>query len=172
MVATKRPPAISGVSADKEAVIMTVYPSIAAAGPGRWLGSLYDSIPLKVGGIKLSHLLFVLPTAPLALAGYAQLKILGEVYTLTNRAVQKRASIGNRLLSQVPLASIAEVALVQEAGQAFYPAADLYLLDKKGDTLTILRGVPRAEVFRQTILEAMTARRHVEESLARINARQ
>jgi len=127
---------------------------------------------LKVGGIKLSHLLFVLPTAPLALAGYFQLKVLGDVYTLTNRSVQKRASIGNRLLSQVPLASIAEVALVQEPGQAFYPAADLYLLDKKGDTIMILRGVPRADVFRQTILEAMTARRQVGESLDRINARQ
>lgn len=172
MASTKRPPAISGVSSEKEAVIMMVYPSIASAAPGKWLGSLYDSIPFTVGGIKLSHLLFVLPTAPLALAGYAQLKILGEVYVLTNRSMQKRASLGNRLLTQVPLTSIADVTLVQEAGQAFYPAADLYLVDKKGETLMVLAGVPRADVFRQTILEAITARKQVEESLNRIKSRQ
>lgn len=171
MASTKRPPAISGVSSEKEAVIMTVYPSIASAAPGKWLGNLYDSIPIKVGGIKLSHLLFVLPTAPLALAGYAQLKVLGEVYVLTNRSMQKRASLGNRLLTQVSLANIADVTLVQEPGQAFYPAADLYLVDKKGDTQMVLAGVPRAEIFRQIILDAVTARKQVEESLSRIKAR-
>ena len=54
--------AISGVSAGVENVVMTVYPSIAATGIGRLLGCLYESIPSRICGIKLSNLLFTLPT--------------------------------------------------------------------------------------------------------------
>ena len=172
MTATKRPPAISGVSPQKEAVIMTVYPSIACTWLGRALGQLYESLPAKLFGVKLSHLLFVLPTAPGALKAYAYLKLFGDVYVLTNRSVQKRSSLGNRLVAQVPLASIEQVTVEQEPGQAFYPAADLYLVNGKGDTLMVLSGVPRADVFRQTILEARDAFKQVEASLATINARQ
>src|SRR5690242_16066773 len=97
-----RPPAIAGVSASK-ALIMTVYPSIAATALGKLLGRWYELIPTRVGGIKLSHLLFPLPTSPFAILIYGYLKVFGEIYSLTNRSVQIRTSLGNQLKREVPL---------------------------------------------------------------------
>lgn len=165
-------PAISGVSAGKQALIMAVYPSIAGTALGKLLGRLYESLPARVFGIKLSHLLFPLPTAIIAIQVYAHLKLFGEVYALTNRTMQLRRSLGNRLIREVPLAEIAQVVIRQEPGQEFYPAADLYLLNKGGQTIMSLPGVLRADVFRQTILEARDARMQVESSLTTIKARQ
>jgi hypothetical protein len=171
-MSTKRPPAICGVSADKETLITVVYPSIACTGLGKGLGRLYESIPAKLGGVKLSHWLFPLPTAPLAALAYLMLKASGDVYVLTNRSVQRRRSLGNRLVKSIPLTEVEEVEVVQGAGQQFYPAADLVLLNNAGNPLLQLQGVPRAEVFRNLIIEARDARRQVEASLATIRARQ
>lgn len=167
---TQKPPAISGVSSG-QTLVMAVYPSIAAAGMGKLLGRLYESIPTRIFGIKLSHLLFCLPTAGLAVGGYFILKIFGEVYALTNRTLQLRRSLGNQLIREIKLSDIDQVVIRQEPGQEFYPAADIYLLNKAGDTLMTLPGVPRADVFRQTILEARNAANQVSASLATINAR-
>ena len=166
-----RPPAIAGVSAGKQALIMTVYPSIAATGAGKALGRLYEVFPTRVGGIKLSHLLFPLPTSPFAILLYGYLKVAGEVYVLTNRSVQIRTSLGNQLKREVPLSQVDQVVIRQEPGQEFYPAADIYLLNKGGQTIMSLPGVLRAEVFRQSILEAQSAQGRVAASLATINAR-
>ncbi len=172
MTSTMRPPAISGVSTGKSsAVIAVLYPSIAAELPGRLIGQWLECLPLRIGGIKLSHLLFGLPVAPLAAMGYFKLKALGHVYVVTNRSVQLRTSLGNRFVREVPLADIADVVVRQLPGQEFYPAAELDLVNKAGDTLLTLSGVPRAEVFRRTILEARDARVEVESSLGVIRAR-
>jgi hypothetical protein len=171
-MAFQKAPAITGVSPGRESVLTRVYPSIASTGFGMFLGRIYDSIPVPVCGIKLSHLLFVLPTAPLVLLTFFLLKILDDVYVLTNRSVQKRASLGNRLKSEVLLTAIDDVVVRQENGQAFYPASDLYLIGKTGETLMTLPGVIRGEVFRQNIIESRNARRQVEASLATISARQ
>jgi hypothetical protein len=168
---TQQRPAISGVSSG-QALIMAVYPSIAAAGMGKLLGRLYESIPARMFGIKLSHLLFCLPTAGLAVAGYFILKLFGEVYALTNRTLQLRKSLGNRLIREIKLSDIDQVVIRQESGQEFYPAADIYLLNKAGETMMTLPGVLRADVFRQTILEACNAANQVTASLATIKARQ
>lgn len=168
----RRPPAITGLNAGKETLIQTVYPSIACTAIGKWLGQLYESIPTKIGGIKLSHLLFPLPTAIVPVKVYFYLKLFGEVYSLTNRSVQKRSSLGNRLRREVPLSEIEQVVVRQEPGQEFYPAADIYLLNKAGETIMTLPGVLRADVFRQSILEARNARCQVESSLNTIKARQ
>src|SRR5579872_6266732 len=167
---TQKPPAISGVSAG-QTIVMAVYPSIAAAGMGKLLGRLYESIPVPIFGVKLSYLLFCLPSAGLAVGGYFILKIFGEVYALTNRTLQLRRSLGNQLIREIKLSDIDQVVIRQEPGQEFYPAADIYLLNKAGDTLMTLPGVPRADVFRQTILEARNALNQVTASLATINAR-
>ena len=166
-----RPPAIAGVSSSKEAVIMTVYPSISCLGLGTWLGRLYESAPTKIFGIKLSYILYCLITAPGALKAYFYLKLFGETYVVTNRSIQRRKSLGNALVTQVPLASIATVTVRQTDGQQFYKAADLLLLNKAGETVMVLAGVPRADVFRQTIVEAIDAHNQVAASLATIRAR-
>lgn len=167
----QKPPAIAGLSAGKQNLIMAVYPSIAATAIGKALGRLYESLPTRVCGIKMSHWLFPLPTSIIAVQVFLHLKIFGEVYALTNRSVQIRKSLGNRLLREVPLTDIDQVVIRQEPGQEFYPAADIYLLNKAGDTLMSLPGVLRADVFRQSILEARSARMLVSSSLATINAR-
>jgi hypothetical protein len=167
---TQKPPAIAGV-ASGQALIMAVYPSIACTEIGKLLGRLYESIPNRVFGIKVSHLLYPLPTSPIAVLVYFYLKLAGEVYVLTNRTIQLRRSLGNRLIREVKLADIDQVVVKQELGQAFYPAADIYLLNKAGATIMSLPGVLRAEIFRETILEARDARNQVAASLAVIGAR-
>lgn len=171
-MALQKAHAITGVSPGREAELTRVYPSIACTGFGKALGGFYDSLPARVGGIKLSHLLCVLPTAPIALLLFFWLKVFGDLYVLTNRSVQKRAALGHSPKSEVLLKNIENVAVRQEPGQAFYPAADVYLLGKSGETLMVLSGVLRADVFRQNILEARDACRQVEASLATIKARQ
>ncbi|MSR60571.1 MAG: hypothetical protein EXS05_23505 [Planctomycetaceae bacterium] len=171
-MSTKRPPAIAGVSTGKAAAqIVTIYPSIAGTIPGRLLGQLLDCLPVKIGGIKLSHLLFGLPAALLAAPGYFSEKVFGSVYTLTNKSVQTRRSLGNRLIREVALTDVDQVVVRQLAGQQFYPAAELDLVNKSGDTLMTLSGIPRADIFRQSIVEARDARNQIAASLKTIDAR-
>lgn len=171
-MSTKKPPAIAGVTSVGEALIMTVYPSIASTALGRTLGSLYECVPVKLCGIKLSHLLFTLPTIPVALSIYGHLKVFGVRYVLNRNSVQIVASLGTRLIQQVPLSSVVDVVVRQLPGQEFFPAADIELYDKAGNLLMSLPGVPRADVFAQTITEARDARLQVDSSLSRIKARQ
>jgi hypothetical protein len=167
---TQPPPAISGVSSG-QALVMAVYPSIAATWLGKLLGQWYESMPVRICGIKLSHLLFPLPTSIIALKIFAYLKVFGEIYVLTNRTVQLRSSLGNRLLREVSLSDVDQIVVRQEPGQEFYPAADIYLLNKAGATILSLPGVPRADVFRHTLLDAKNARDQVTASLSTIKAR-
>lgn len=164
--------AISGVSAGVENIVMTVYPSIAATGIGRLLGRLYDCIPLKIGGVKLSNLLFTLPTAPIATLMYFGGKVAGPRFVLTNRRLTVRTSLGERLLLDIALPAIDEIDVIERDGQAFYRAADLVVYDAGGKVLGRLEGVPRAEIFRQTILEARDSQMSTASALATIQARQ
>src|SRR5258708_9390050 len=100
---------------------------------------------MPVFGIKLSHLLLSLPTSIIAIQIYAHLKLFGEVYALTNRTLQLRTSLGNRLIREIKLSDIDQVVVRPEPGQEFYPAADIYLLNKAGETIMTLPGVLRAE---------------------------
>ena len=170
---SNRPQAISGVSTGDNQ-IMTVYPSICAGGLGRLLGSLYDSIPVKVPvlGPKLSRLLFVLPTAPLGLLLYGVKFLFGDKYVLTNNAVEIWSLIGRKRSGTVKLDEVRGVQTSQRDGQAFYEASDLELLSESGDTLLVLPGLPRAEVFGETIMKAHDAKMSVANSLATIQARQ
>jgi hypothetical protein len=105
------------------------------------------------------------------LTGYFVLKVFGHRYVLTNRSLQIWASIGQRLIREVPLGQMAEVLVSQQPGQEFYHAADLVALDAGGNEIFTLAGVPRADVFRQTILKARDANTQVAASLATIGAR-
>jgi hypothetical protein len=168
----RRKQAIAGVSAGVENVVMTVYPSIASTRLGRWLGRRYNSIPIKINGIKLSYLLFPLPSIPFALLLYFQLKVIGSRYILTNRAVTIRAALGEKRRAETALPTIDRIEVRQYAGQEFYRAADLVFYDSGGNVLGRLAGVPYAEIFRQTILEARDALTQTEAALATIAARQ
>ena len=61
---------------------------VAATGIGQALNGLYESMPIRIWGIKLSHV-FALPTAPLGMLIYLLMKVTGERYVVTNRAVKR-----------------------------------------------------------------------------------
>ena len=147
---------------------MTVYPSIAATAVGRALGALYESIPLRVGTAKLSHLVFTLPTAPVAIALYFGLKAAGARYLLTSRRLRITAGPSGKPRAEVPLDEVGRVDVAASFGQRFYKAGDLVIRDHVGIERLRLRGVVRPENFRRTILEARdavvrteSARRHI-----------
>jgi hypothetical protein len=171
MAAEVKSQAIFGVAAGQESQLETVYPSIAASGIGRLIGSVCDSIPLRIGGVKLSYLLFGLPMAPFALIGYFVLKATGEKYSVTNRSVLASSALGSRLLRKVSLTDVADVAVEVLPGQSFYHAGDVHLLSAKGEPLLTLAGVGRPERFRRVILDARDARLENDSALKVIQAR-
>ena len=164
--------AIAGVSANGESDIRSEYPSIAGTGIGRLLGNLCEVIPIKIWGVKISYLLFGLAIAPIATAIYLVTKLTGERWALTNRSLQRWSMFGTRLIQSVSLTEIADITVHQQAGQSFFRASDLYVLNAKGDPVMLLSGVPQAEIFRQTVLKVRDARQQVEASLKTIQARQ
>lgn len=168
---------------EPETLIMFVYPSIGADGPGRLIGRGLKALPLpfvnhaslgaSIVGLVLLPLTIVL-FALGALAGlvwYFVQKVFGNRYVLTNRSVQIWSSLVKRLVNEVPLTQIGTIAVEQRKGQAFYHAADLVIQDAGSNEVLTLEGVPRAEVFRQTILKARDARVQVAEALKAITAR-
>lgn len=163
--------AIIGVHASNETEIRSKYPSIASTALGRLLGNLYESIPIKIWGIKLSYLVFVLPTAPIGVLLYVLTKLAGERYVLTNRSVQRWAVIGQRQYQSVTLTDIAGIDYVQQSGQEYFHAGDLILNNAKGDPVMRISGVKDADVFRQVIERARDARIGAEQSLEAIEAR-
>ena len=163
--------AIIGVHASSESEIRSKYPSIASTALGRVLGNLYESIPIRIWGIKLSYLVFVLPTAPIGVLLYVVTKLAGERYVLTNRSVQRWAVIGQKQFQSIGLTDVAEIEYVQLPGQEYYHAGDLILKNAKGDSLMRISGVKDADVFRQIIEKARDARIGAERSLEAIEAR-
>ncbi len=168
---------------EPENLVMVLYPSIAADFPGQVIGRMMTLIPLPfvshaslpaslLGLVLLPINLLLITFAALGgLGGYFMLKAFGERYVLTNRSMQIWSSIGARLIGEVPLAQVAGIEIEQHNGQEFFHAADLKVLDAGGHTALTLAGVPRPNVFRQTILEARDARNQVEAALTTIGSR-
>jgi hypothetical protein len=168
---TQKPQAISGVSPDHETIVEELYPSIAATAIGDFMHRLLDSIPTRVWGLKISNVLFGPLVAPLAVLVYFWMKVFGARYVLTNRAVKIVRALGYQLYESVPLTQIASISVDPDSIQTFYQTGDIRLTGSGGQTLMLLRGVPRPERFRQVIQETCDAQRLVDASLARIKAR-
>lgn len=164
--------AIAGVPAGAETQLMTKWPSIAALGLGRFIGQILDMVPVRIGGLKLSNLLFGLPMALPAAALYFVQKVTGERFTITNKSVQRWTGLGGRMIQRVELTDIASMQVKQQPGQEFYHASDLLLLNAKGDVVMRLEGLPHAEIFRENITKAREAAQQVQSSLNQIRARQ
>ena len=162
--------AIAGVSG-QDRLIEFSFPSIAATSVGQLIGKICMSIPTLVGGVPVSCLLFGLPLAPLGAAVYLAQKVLGDRYLLTNRGVEIRKSIGNRLEKRVELAQIADITITVEPGQAFSRAGNLEIRDAKGSILATLNGVAWPERLKSAIMEARQARVSNDAAFAQIQAR-
>ncbi len=162
---------IAGVTPNRETMIEETWPSIGKTGIGRWIGQVCNCIPLKINGVRLSQLLFALPLGGLGALIYLGMKVVDQKFTLTNRSVQIRAAIGDRLYQKVNLTDVADIAVVERPGQEFHNSADLELLNDRGDAILTLQGVVRPQRFRQIILDAREARVRNDASLAVIDAR-
>jgi hypothetical protein len=168
---TQRPQAISGVSPDHETVIEELYPSIAETAIGDFIHRILDSIPNRIWGLKISNVLFGLPIAPLAATVYLWTKVFGSKYVVTNRVVKRVNSVGYRQHESIPLSQIVSTSVDPDSRRIFYKTGDVRLVGAGGESLMLLRGVPRPYRFCQVIQEASDAKRQVAASLARINAR-
>jgi hypothetical protein len=163
---------VTAATPPQAALLCVVYPSIAGWPVGRGLGRLYESIPVRVGGIKLSYLLFCLPTAPLAASLYGLQKLLGEKYVLTTAAVERRRSIGNALLEAVPLDEAGTVEVERSDWEALFRTGTVRVRSAEGQVRMIFAGVSDPDAFAGTIRDALVARRTVAASMAHLARRQ
>jgi hypothetical protein len=163
--------AIAGVSATAEARIMTEFPSVGANALGRVIGQLMDCLPIRIGGVKLSYLIFGLPLAPFGALLFLLNKAAGDRYVLTNRSVQVWSAMGSARTASVNLGDIASVELDSLPGQSFFRCSDIRLKAANGQTLLRLAGVADSGPFRNAIQRAAESRRLVTASLSTIAAR-
>ena len=127
----------------RDPIAETVYPSIAALPPGRWCGMLLNLLPLTIGRVRLTHLLFGPLLAPVAPLLYFAIKIVGRCYPLSASAVEAWPMLSRHRLGRVELARIGAIETRVRRGQAFYRAGDVLLLGEGGQTLMVLEGVPQ-----------------------------
>ncbi len=185
--ATLNPP-IAGVAPPelKEALIMTVWPSIGAMPLGRLLGRLYQ-IPWGFSVFTVGHLIALLsiPLAILLVLGrflngmLTDVEVLGlgklaqavipqdmiiRRYTLTNRRIVVQRGLKATAESWVELDRFDTIDVEVLPGQEWYPAGNLIF--RRGQIETFrLDGVSRPETFRQTCLKARAGYVGVKESL-------
>jgi hypothetical protein len=139
-----------------ETIIMTVWPTIGATAPGRWVGWLCG-VKLGRGFFTLGKLL-ALATIPLSLAVFLWqlLPAVCRRYCLTDRrlVIQKGyKAVAGRAIGLDEFDSI-DVAILP--GQAWLHAGEL-VFRRRGSEVFRLSGVSRPEVFRQVCLKAQTA---------------
>ncbi|MFM7108368.1 MAG: PH domain-containing protein [Planctomycetaceae bacterium] len=146
---------ISGVTppAVAEATVMTVWPSVASTGMGRWLGRLYR-IRAGVGPVSVGRLA-LLATVPLGLALYFSLRLPWAIrrYRLTNRRVIIERGVNPVVEQYADLDRFDAIDVIVRPGQEWYAAGDLVFRRGQVETLR-LPGVSRPESFRRTCLEA------------------
>ena len=147
--------AIAGVAPPgvSEVTVMTVWPSVASTGFGRFLGRIF-AIRSGFSIITVGRLatLAALPIAPL-LYGSLRLPWLVRRYRLTNRRVAVMKGIDPRYERYVDLDRFDSIEVLVRPGQAWYAAGDLIFRQGALETFR-LQGVSRPETFRQTCLKA------------------
>jgi len=151
--------AIAGVvpAETNEVAVMTIWPSVAVFGAGRFLGRLYAVGWPDIHILRLGNL-FALLSIPLALPLYfcRILPGIGRRYTLTNRRVVIQTAITGVELDAIALDSFDSVEVAPLAGQTWFDAGDLSFCHD-GREVFRLGGVSRPEVFRQTCLKSQRA---------------
>ncbi len=159
---------IAGVvpSAQAEATITTIWPSIAAYPSGQWIGRLCGLKWPDVYIFRIGHLL-ALALIPHALFLYFSRVApkIGMRYRLTNRRVVVERGIGGeREERAIGLTAFDTIKTDVLDGQQWYDAADLVFLHGDSEVFR-LEGVSRPEPYRQTVLKARQAHCSVAEVL-------
>ena len=127
-------------TAEKELTVMTVWPTLAATGYGRWWGQRYENswgftllgVPVTVGRITaLLSIPFVLPLYFHMLVPRLPFVVFGfpnsacRRYRLTNQRVLIEQAFGGGEQQSVSLARFDSIEVEVLPGQAWYPAGDL-----------------------------------------------
>jgi hypothetical protein len=150
--------AIAGVTPPElgEMTVMTVWPSAASTGLGRFLGRFY-AIPAGFWIFTVGRmcLLLSLPLAPLL---YFWLRLPGVVrrYRVTNRRIRVERGLRPTVERYVDLDRFDTIEIEVLPGQEWYKAGELIFRQGAIETFR-LHGVPRPEAFRQVCLKAHQA---------------
>jgi hypothetical protein len=137
----------------RECTVMSVWPSVACTGLGRWLGTLYG-VKAGFGSLSLGRLA-LLATIPVGLMLYLSLRLPWAIrrYRLTNRRVLVERGVNPAIEQYVDLDRFDAIDVVVRPGHEWYAAGDLVFRRGQVETLR-LPGVSRPESFRRTCLEA------------------
>ena len=149
-----------------ESPLMTVWPTIGANAPGRFVGVLCGN-RIGFGFFTLGKLL-ALAAIPLSLCVYAWqlMPFVCRRYTITNRRVVIRKGLGAVEGRWISLDEFDNIQVSTLSGQAWLHCGDLIL--RHGETeLLRLAGVPRPEQIRHVCLKARLALTSVREVLQR-----
>lgn len=148
--------AITGVSppAIAESTVMMVWPSIGRTPFGQSLGRLYG-IKGGFGNILTIGNLIALASIPQALALFflALNPFSCLRYRLTNRRVVVEKGYKATVDKEVSLDNFDAIEIETLSGQEWFPCSNLVFLKGKVETFR-LDGVPHAEGFRRTCLNA------------------
>jgi hypothetical protein len=151
----------------KEATVMTVWPSNARFGLGRWLGTWYAVTWPDVYIFRLGNLVALL-SIPVALVLFFMRigPFIGTRYRLTNRRIVVERGISGTEDKAVDLDRFDKIEINVLPGQAWYDAGDLVF--KLGNVETFrLEGVSRPAAFRETCLKAHLAFKGVKQARQR-----
>jgi hypothetical protein len=159
--------AIAGVAPPElsEVTVMTIWPSVASTGAGRFLGRMMAiSTGFWIFSVGRLMALLAIPLGPML---YFSLRAPFNVhrYRLTNRRVGIMEGINPQFNRFVDLDRFDKIEIAVAPGQQWYNAGDLVF--RNGDVETFrLPGVSRPEAFRQTCLKARMSYVGVRKALA------
>jgi hypothetical protein len=161
--------AIAGVAPPElsEVTIMTVWPSIAATGLGRFLGRRYES-RVGIGNILTIGNIWKIASIPVALGIFFVMLLvpgMNRRYRLTNRRLAIENGLSPKVESAVALADFDTIDIEYLPGQEWYPCGEMIFRKGKIETFR-LSAVPRPESFRQVCLKTQRAYSSVKEALA------
>ena len=146
---------MTGRPADAAAAVY--YQSIAATAVGRLLGRVMNCLPLRVGRIRLSHVLMAPVVTPLAVLVYLVHKLTGRRFDVTATDVRELPMIGSEPVRTLPLTHVAAADVRVRGGQAFFNAGDVVLSATGEETPFILNGVSRPDRVCESLNAAASA---------------
>lgn len=164
-----RPQPIAGVAPTerKEVTIMTVWPSVASYGLGRFLGTLYDIRWPDIYIFRLGNLI-ALKAIPISLVLFFMriAPFIGTRYALTNRRIIVQRGLSAKEDRSVDLDRFDAIDIIVQSGQSWYDAGDLIFRLGSVETFR-LEGVSRPESFRSTVMKAHISHVGVKRALDR-----
>lgn len=150
-----------------EVPAITVWPSISAFAPGRWVGRMC-AVQAGFGDFFTLGKLLAVATIPVTLVLYfwRVAPHAARRYTLTDRRVIIRQGLAGAEGPSIGLLEFDSIDLEVRPGQQFLRSADV-VFRSAGKTVFRLAGVQNPETFRQVCLKARLSLASVAEVLHR-----